>query len=362
MSIHTLEARDNAMIEAARGYWNLDNDQIFHWIQEMRARVELSLRDKGVEYENLRSVLEPAQDRMEAAYVFDTTKINGLYGYEIMQRFIPLLHKKSKHSVLSGDYTDIPGQKEKQYKAFREAITFCRCVQYRHSIQFSIVYINNLTKDMAKVLDKGLMHYLPYVGYADTTYASLFKFYLSAILELDFIKCGQTIIQGHSPDTPDTDDWNVSSYPFEENGYNCRSINSDLMEVLLKFKIERPVFDGFEKDTSFSLISVGAAPHPIEDFDIEVSAAKVKYLEENKQNSLQKAGLIGISEDELAMQIKSKIRNNYIYGLSYNCEHNVTKFSVILEFNGSKKRDRFRLKATLEYKPEKKILRLITLY
>lgn len=94
------------------------------------------------------------------------------------------------------------------------------------------------------------------------------------------IKHGKVILQEYELDRDNTEDVNTCGYPFEENGFVCRSINGDIMGVLLSYKIERPVFPGFESDTHFALNAVSTTPlprcvsSPLRPFDIKEDSAQ----------------------------------------------------------------------------------------
>jgi hypothetical protein len=360
--IHTLNARGHVMLEVMRDYFKLSPARMQREIQGMRLKLEEELSKKGISYARLKSALVPDRKRREIALVFNTLSIeSGWYGYEIFQQVIPLLDKKGNHSILHGDYLDRPGQAEQIFSAFEEAVQLRRSVEFRHPTQFFIVYLNNLTEAMVCALDRGLSGYEPYVGYADTTYASRFKFYLSTMLSNLCVKHGSIIIQGHEPDRDDNEDVNMSAYPFEESGYTCRSVNSDLEGVLLSYKIERPVIPGFEVDTEFGLNAISTSPLPLDDFEIEVQEARLEYVKANKTGSVERAGLEAITAAELAELIKAKISASYIYNLEFLHEHNVAKFNLILELASSSD-EPTRLLAALEYRPEQKSLKLLTLF
>jgi hypothetical protein len=242
-SLHTLNARGNIMLEVMRDYFNLRPGQMFREIQGMRHMVEDALSKKKISYDKLKSALVPAQNRREIALVFDTIVIGeSWYGFDVMKQVIPLFERESNHSVLVGDYLDRPGQEDMLFAAFESAVEPRRAVEFRHLTQFFIVYINNLSDAMIEHFDEGLRGYRGYAGIADMSYGSAFKIYLSTMLVNSFIKHRNIILQGHEPDRSDEDDVNMSGYPFEENGYVCRSIRDNLMGVLLSYKIERPVF------------------------------------------------------------------------------------------------------------------------
>lgn len=361
-SLHTLNARGHMMLEVMRDYFDLTSQQMFSEIQGLRRSVENALSPKGICYEDLKTALVPDRKRREIALVFDTLSIDSYsYGIEVFKRLIPLFNKNSNHSVLCGDYSGSNENQSLLHEAMTEAILLNRSVEFKHSSQFFIVYINNLTPTMIERFDKGFSGWEPYIGYADTTYNSKFKFLLSTMLCNVFIKHKKIIIQGHEDDRPNNEDINMCGYPFEEFGYSCKSIQSMLEGVLLSYKIERPVVKGFEVDTEFSLNSVNSSPHPLDEFSIEVEKAKLAYLKKIKTGSMDRARLSEVSAKELSEIIKSKISASYIYNMVYDETHNVTKFNVIIELP-SDQRNPMRLLAALEYQPELKTLRLITLY
>lgn len=361
--IHTLNARGNIMLEVTRDYFKLTPAHIQREIQGMRQMLEQALAMKGIAYADLRSALVPDRKRREIALVFDTTSIeSSWYGWDVFERIIPLLDKDSNHSILVGDYLDRPGQIDKLFDAFEESVQLRRSVDFHHPTQFYIVYLNNLTEAMVARFDEGLKDYKAYVGFADTTYASRFKIYISTMLVNLGIKHGSIFIQGHEPDREDSEDVNMCGYPFEEAGFTCRSVNGDIAGVLLSYKIERPVFPGFETDTEFALNAISLLPLPLDDFDVEVAEAKLAYIKMAKEGSVERAGLEAVSTTQLEKLIKEKISASYIYNLVFLKEHSVAKFNIILELASSRGLEPARLLAALEYKPEEKKLRLLTLF
>lgn len=362
MPIHTLNARGNSMLEVIRDYFKLSPEHMHREIQHMRRSVEEILASKGISYDRLRSALVPDRKRREIALVFDTLSVEASwYGNDVFERLIPLFDRRSNHSVLVGDYLDQPGHADQLFLAFQDAVQLRRPVEYRYPTQFFIVYLNNLTDAMVRRFDEGLGSYRAYVGYAEMTYGSAFKFYLSTMLVNLGIKHGSFIIQGHEPDRPNSDDVNTAGYSFEEAGFICRSLSSDLEGVLLSYKIERPVIPGFEADIEFALNAISLTPMPLSEFRVEVEDAKLAYVKKAKAGSVERAGLDTISTSELADQIRSKISASYIYNLMFLEEYGVAKFNIILEFSSDDK-SVTRLLAALEYRPSSRSLKLLTLF
>lgn len=362
-SLHTLNARGNILLEVARSYFKLSPERMHREIQGLREAIETALARKGINYDKLRSALVPDRQRREIALVFDSSAIKtGWYGYDIFKRLIPLFDPKSNNSVLAGDYIGNNENQSMLFTAMNDAVMLRRDIDYEHSTQFFIVYINNLTDQMVTRFDEGLKGYDAYVGIADTTYASVFKFLISTMLPSVFVKHGNIIIQGHEDDRDLDEDINMSGYPFAESGYVCRSIPSYLEGTLLSYKIERPVIEGFEEDLEFSLNAISTDPQPLADFEIQVEDAKLAYLKEAKADSLALAGLAAASSADLASRIREKVLDSYIYNMAFDEEHNVQKFNMIIELPGPKNAKPVRLLAALEYKAAAKMLRLITLY
>lgn len=362
--IYTLNARGNIFLEVTRDHFKLGPDRMLREIQGLRQMVEDALALKGLKYENFKSALVPDSTRREVALVFDTKAIkSNSYGYRVAERLIPLFDKNSKHSVLVADYFDRGADQQVMYEAMVEAVKLARDVDWGHSSQFYIVYINNLTPTMIQRFDDGLRDWPAYVGYADTSCASAFKFLISMMAVNVFVKVGALILQGHEDDVPNDEDSNMCGYPFAINGYTCRSIQSTLEGTMLSYKIERPVLPGFEVDTEMALNAISTTPLPLTDFVVEVKEARLGYLRLKKKGSLERAGLEELLADELAALIKGKVSSSYIYNMVYDPSHDVTKFNVIVEVPSTQTdRSPTRLLAALKYLPAHRTLELITLY
>jgi len=92
------------------------------------------------------------------------------------------------------------------------------------------------------------------------------------------------------------------------------------------------------------------------------SSARTVGIKREKSGSITRAGLQAITTKELATLLRAKIKASYIYNLSVVKEHDVTKFNIIIEFPPSNGRPPTRLLAALAFEPERKALRLLTLF
>lgn len=360
-SIHTLDARGNVMLEVLRAEFNIDSGRMQSEIQSACKQLTEVLAKKGVNYGDLRSALVPSQVKREVALVFDTRRIeNGWYGREVFERLIPLLDRQANHSILAGDYVGAHEHQDFLFEAFSEAVVPCREIEFRRSNQFYIVYINNVTETMVRQFNSGLVDYDGYVGYADTTCQSRFKLALKLVHLL--VKMGKFIIQGDEDDIAFPEDINTCGYPFPEHGYVCRSVPGYLFDLFMSYKLERPVFKGFESDTEFSLNAVVADPENLSSFTVVVDERKLDYLKREKAHSLALAGFESLTAEKIAQAIQRKVSSNYIYSMTFDPDHDLIKFNIIVELQRTERMSCVRLLAALHYIPAERVLRLITLY
>ena len=116
---------------------------------------------------------------------------------------------------------------------------------------------------------------------------------------------------------------------------------------------------GFEHDTHFSINSVNSNIQDIYEFNVEVAQEKLDYVKRKNADFMLQAGLNDVTSDEFKIQIRDKIRSNYIYRMSHSDDYKFTKFNVMIEFSGVDGQP-LRQLAALKYHPDRKVLELIT--
>ena len=361
-TIFTLDARDHCMLEVMTDYFKLDHDSVHREINFMFQDLIGILKSKSINYQELRSCLTPSTSKKEVILVFDSLQIdNSWYGDEVFRKILPLLDKRTSHSFLCGDYLELKLGQEMLHDELISSIKLRNPSSYRHSSQYYFVYINNVSENLLEQIDRGLKPFKPYTGYIDATFSCFMKFYASMILCNTFIKHKDIVICGHEDDRDNSENVNMSGYAFEDNHYKCVSLQESLVGVFLSYKIERPVNKGFERDTEFSINSIARNVLAIDNFDVEIDQNKLKYLKREKTGSMRKSELIHFDQKELETLIRKKIADNYLYNLCYLKEHDISKFNIVLEKKVSSG-DPIRLMVALEYMPEHRKLRLITMF
>lgn len=359
-TIFTIDARDNIMLEVMRDYFNLDTTAMHREIQQAHVETQRILEKKGIPYAKLKPALVPATNRNEAGFIFDSRKIDsGWYGYEVAKAILPLLNKQSTQSVLWGDL--LGTDQQVIYEVLDEFMVLAQSFEFVHGSSLYCVYLNNLSEAALHNLDQQLTGFPPYLGYIPATFQTRAKTYLSTTVVNGFVKYRDVVIMGHEDDRSNDENLNIIGYPYEEFGYRVRSFQSNYFDLFLGFKVERAIFPGFEVDTEMSLNSVSNQIIPLSDCKVQLDETKHAYLKSEKLGKLHKAGVASLNHNELAQLIESKISASYIYNMTFLEEHNVIKFNLIVEVPRT---DGYptRLLAALEYKPNEKVLKVITLH
>lgn len=361
-TIFTLNARGNVFLEVVSAEFKISQPRMMAEIQAMFRSTVRDLGKKGVEYAKLKTALIPSLDRHEAGFIFDSTAIeSGSYGSEVISHILPLLDARSTQSVLVGDLIASNDMQEFVFGLLQHWLVTVRSFEYKHSVLLYCVYITNLTETSLKRIHEGLHSFNAYVGFIPTTYSSPAKTYLSTTLVNLFVKRERMILLAHEDDRSNDENINITHYAFEEAGYQLRSMQQHDFSHFLSYKIERATFHGFESDTHFSLNAIAENVSALSGLDVLIEDAKYEYL--LKAGKLIKGELTQASKAKLADMIRSKVEANYIYNLRYMRDHNVRSINVVLEIPRlSKGEFPARMNVSLEYRPDDRLLRLITLY
>lgn len=360
-TIFTLNARGNVFLEVMSTQLGISQPRMMAEIQAMFRSTVQDLKKSGIDYSSLKTALVPALDRNEAAFIFDSTAIkDSCYGAEAMSKVLPLLDSRSTQSVLAGDLIATKNAQEFVFCLLQQQMILARSFEYKHSNLLFCIYITNLTDASLQRIHTELRNYPAYLGLIPTTYSSPAKTYLSTTLVNVFVKRNQTVLLAHEDDRSNDENINITLYPFESFGYTIKSIQQNDFSHFLSYKIERAIYSGFESDTHFSLNAISESVLQLSDLNVFIEDAKYEYL--LNAGKLIKSGLTQVGKAELADLIRSKIEANYIYNLRHMRDHNVRTFNVILEVPHSSGEDPVRVNVSLEYRPNDRILRVITLY
>ena len=102
--ILTLNARSYTLFECIQGQFGLSTSQMRKEITSLYSETVAALKTKGIEYSELKSAVVPRTDKYEAAFLFDSRRIeSGFYGKPVFKTFMPFLDKATTQSVRVGD-------------------------------------------------------------------------------------------------------------------------------------------------------------------------------------------------------------------------------------------------------------------
>lgn len=359
--IYTLNARGNVLLPVLRQTFRLTDQQSYRIISEIFSEMKALLSSKGIAYHNLKSALIPVhKDRYEMAFIFDSSKIeSGWYGYKVFSALIPAMNKESTYSILLGDIiANGVDQAMIRQLLFTNMEKYHETV-YKHSTQYYVVYINNLTKNQINKILNTLANEEYFIGYVDMTFGSILKTILAYCLVPHAIKHKNIILLPHEADRDDAENINISLYPYEDNGFIIKSINEFYFNLFLSYKIESLYTD--KDDLSFSLNAIYPSYRSVLELPLVIPEAKLTYLMTEKQNIFSSLGLVDYTTDELRRIIVDRMSRSYIYNLEYLEEYNVPKFNVSLELNTLSGGIR-KVIVSLKYIIESNQLQLITMY
>jgi hypothetical protein len=362
-TIFTLNARDNVFLEVLQEHFRLSPEKMYGEIRALFNETLDALNISGINYLEIKTALVPSTNKYELALLFNSQEIDSYaYGREIFYHILPLLDRRTTQSALVGDLVAGDIDQEFIFELLRQHLVSARHFTFVHSRLIYCVYLNNLTEHSARNIIEGLKDFPAYIGCIPTTFDSIAKTFFSMTLCNLFVKRESIVIIAHEDDRPNIENVNNTFYPFEEFGYQVRSIQEQHFNLFLSFKIERAVLPGYESDTEFALNALSQYIEPLIDLQIVIEEPKLEYLMREKTGSLSKAGIMSLGADGLKNLIRRKLAANYIYNLRYVQEHNVMLFNIILEVERSEGGDPMKMLLSLEYKPTDKYLRVVTLY
>lgn len=77
---------------------------------------------------------------------------------------------------------------------------------------------------------------------------------------------------------------------------------------------------------------------------------------------MEMAGFNALTTDQLSAIIKRKLKDNYIFNLSFIRNYKTMKFNILIELPRINQEKPIKLLVALEYSPHMGSLRLITMY
>lgn len=358
--IHMLNARDNVIMQMVSKL----NSNMYEEINNEFELLDITLKNKGIDYKDLSKALIPLrdEDKYEYAFVFNSLyfkDITMFYGEKIINKILSIINKESTQSIFIGDYVCVEYARPEILKEiFLEKIEYVNECEYVYCDQFFIVYINNITKNQVNNMIEELKKEEYFVGVINMKYPSKIKQYLAPILSPICIKHKNKVIVAHMYGRDDSLNYCEQDYQYKENGFEIISVNEMLYDLFLAYKIPSGMRDEDDLRFSYTLL-IKMAPQ-YDDLNVVVDEKKLEYLNKNKAGSMQVLGLTDITKEELEKEIRINLYNNYIYNIEKN-EYGDFKFNVLVDLFTKDNKVKNAL-ISLKYITDSNELRLITMF
>ena len=367
--IHTLNARGNLLLAAIRKHYSLTDEKTFNQVHQMHQDLLQILRNKGIDYNDLRTALTPQTNKHEAAFLFDEHRCNPerIAGVDAADAVFKLLPAMTTHSILGGeligDYKD-----EFARRLLREKAVIAKDLNFKHPTFCFAVYVNNLSGGALTAIHEGLKTHPGYLGYVPCTYASLTKTFVTMYLMNFGIRHKNIMILGHEDGRPNPENHNLHLHDYTALGLTIRSVQLMYFGIFLSYKPEQMLLQESDDDLEMAVRAMSKDVAQFSDFAVYIEDPKFGYLTTAKDGKLALAGLGHLTKAELEDAIFSKMRSNYLYSLDWrdvpasngSAGYKGSFFSIMLEFSREAGEPE-RVTVALEYQPTSKVLRVVTI-
>jgi len=367
MKIYTFDTRDLLIWDLLKDSYHLNGRQIFTEVQSVFNPMIKRLNQINVPYDKLKNVLIPQKDKFEICFIFDSQRIDVAdYGTPILKSIIPLLANLEKTAVFFGDLIG-PENSYGQIalrSIMEQSITFYRNLDYRHSSQYFIVYITNLTLKVIESIHTSLKENLFYIGYANLTYQCFLKDIVSVSINQKMLFYKKIVILPVTEDDTidDCKPINYTMINFKDFGYSIRNIGQIPFSSFLSFKIARRYSESDVSDQIFALNTVIENPLPINKYELLIDPAKLQYLKDKKIGILKKSGIEQLDIDNFIKIIKYNINSNYLFNMDYNQNFECLKANTFIDICNANDGKLQKCMLSFQIDNKKKALRFITMY
>ena len=349
------------MFHVINSIFNLSSAQLSSEINNSFIYFESLLGKAKINYTDLRKVLVPSIDKKEICFVFDTLYIKECsYGIKILNDLLPFFNKQKKYNVLFGDLLDYSNYKftDKILDIMCAACNINRVDEHKFTNRYFLIYINNLSKSDFQKFANCVSSRPYFVGYADMTYSSLFKSYISNCISSQFILLNNKVICKHEPDIEDIASINIIGCDFEHNGFEIVSVSSDYYSLFLDYLIDSSV-SVWEKDNAYKELMSDIISYEcdLNDFLFNIPDEKIMYLIHHSNIQLRLGNPNNVKET-IQNMVSHCIKNNIFYELDFNkLQYEIIKFNVFIDVSNSTK-----LTCSIKYNILQKSFELITMY
>lgn len=317
--IHSINGYTNVFVEVMAETLGLDEGGIQTLLRSMHAEVSASLKNKGVNYTDLKSALTPQSDKHEIAFIFDSSRATSwMYGEEFSRAWLAALSVAGgpqRTAISEGDVIGLEPHilwqiLDQQLVRPSEQVT-----PWLSPEQYFVVYFTNVSNAQLAVLDREMRtESAAYLGYVDCSGWTPLKTGLA--LPQVALRLDKKII------TAEDDDGNANlrGYRFDEFGYEIVGVNEDLYATMLDFRIDMGVPQWGATDSAIALGALSGVMRDIASMALTIDERRFDYLTSEEPGyghgaSIKRAGLAGFDRFALAEAIKEELAKSLLFNL-----------------------------------------------
>jgi hypothetical protein len=334
-TIHSLNNYTNVYMSSISAAFNLDGEEVGALIHMLFRKVVKELAKGGVNYADLRWALTPRSSYAEIAFLFDSTRA---YGFEVSKAWLPALwnHGPKRTAISHGDILHAPS--EWVWRELTKHLVRTNDFPQLSTEQYYVVYFTNLSSAQVIAMDAALRASMPaYLGYIDCSTWTPIKSCM--LLPQYAIRDRDTLIV-----PADEEGLPHIILPETECNYRLVGVEQELYGVVLEHRMDNGVPGWADADSAIALTALGGSQGPLRVLKLDVDERRFGYLTSEDTGhgvSVRRAGLEGLSREQLAKAIEAKTGSGLIYNLRFvngtrdgkpAPENNALMFTVQVEF------------------------------
>lgn len=321
-NIHSVTTHNNVVIDAMRDLFDLTDEALHRIMRADHLKLTQTLDEFGIAYSSLAKALMPDHRRKEIALLFDSAvaslSSNGWYAIDVAEAWMAGLPRPRKgvpvNSILRGDI--LYGSRDELQAVMDRDVVYQQPFTVIAPSQVYCVYITNLSKEQASTLISSAAEHPAYIGHADCTDRSALKEILGWSLPNSGLRVGDTILEGVAEPG---DTANGAGLPFEALGFTPTPVIHGLFLPFLGYRINSQLTSRNREDNRSALTALSPDAARLEAPDIWMTPARYGYLQDGKhRDSLEKAGLLALSQTELEAAVSKLVAQGYLYNLRLN--------------------------------------------
>lgn len=313
--LHSLNNYTNVFLSSTARELDLGDRGIENLIHRLRRDVTSELQRGGIDYDGLRWALTPRATHSEVAFVFDSTATGSdYYGLEIAKGWLPALwsYGPKRTAISQGDLLTMPSNWV--WRELDEHLVRTIDVPELATEQYFVVYLTNLSPTQITAMDRALRQSTAaYLGHLDcSTWTPLKSCML--LPQLAIRDRNALIVPADEDGIPHT------RLPDVGRKFRLVGVEATLYGIVLDHRMDNGVPEWADEDSALTLAALGGARSPVRELELRLDQGRFIYLTDDSGGhgaSVRRAGLIGLTRDELAEVIQTKVAGGLIFNLRF---------------------------------------------